>query len=141
MPWEVTLKFVTDPRVFHVIRRSVSAAAIAEGMPVDVAREVEIAVGETLSNAFIHAYGRSVGPLQIDLAFDGSDFSITVHDSGKPLTDRPSIPKTLPADKGQGGRGLYVIGQLMDEAEVLHPGPRGNGTAIRMVKRVRWKSG
>jgi anti-sigma regulatory factor (Ser/Thr protein kinase) len=98
-------------------------------------------VGEALSNAFIHAYGRSVGPLEIDMAFDGSQFSVIVHDRGKPLTARLSIPKTIPADKGQGGRGLYVIGQLMDEAEVLHPGPRGNGTAIRMVKRVRRRPG
>lgn len=51
-----------------------------------------MAVGEALSNAFIHAYDRGTGPLEID---------------------------------------------LMDEAEVLRPGPRGLGTAIRMVKRLR----
>lgn len=137
MPWEVTLKFVTDPAVFHVVRKSIVAAAVAEGMSTDAASEIEVAVGEALSNAYIHAYNRDVGPLEIDLAFDGATFSLIVHDHGKPLTDRPVIPQTLPLPAGKGGRGLYVIGRLMDEAEVLHPGPRGRGTAIRMVKHLR----
>ncbi|MGH2405629.1 MAG: ATP-binding protein [bacterium] len=136
MPWEVTFKFVTDPAVFHVIRKSISAAAVAEGISSDEAREIEVAVGEALTNAFIHAYKSSPGPLEVDLAFDGKQLTLLVHDHGKALTDRPAIPTSLPAVAG-GGRGLYLIGQLMDEAEVLHPGPRGSGTAIRMVKRVR----
>ncbi|MGH2397810.1 MAG: ATP-binding protein [bacterium] len=138
MPWEVTLKFVTDPAVFHIVRKSLAAAAVAEGMSRDAASEIEVAVGEALSNAYIHAYGRDVGPLEIDLASDGARVTILIHDHGKPLTDRPAIPGTLPQrGDGRGGRGLYLIGRLMDEAEVIHPGPRGRGTAIRMVKRVR----
>lgn len=137
-PWDVTLKFVTDPTVFHIVRKSIAAAAIAEGMSRDGASEIEVAVGEALSNAYIHAYGRDVGPLEIDLGSDGACVTILIHDHGKPLTDRPAIPSTLPQrGDGRGGRGLYIIGYLMDEAEVLHPGPRGMGTAIRMVKRIR----
>ncbi len=138
MPWEVTLEFVTDPAVFHIVRKSIAAAAIAEGMSRDAASEIEVAVGEALSNAYIHAYARDAGPLTIKLACDGACVTILIHDKGKPLTDRPAIPSTLPArGEGTGGRGLYIIGRLMDEAEVLHPGPRGRGIAIRMVKRIR----
>lgn len=138
VPWEVTLKFVTDPAVFHIVRKSIAAAAIAEGMSREAASEIEVAVGESLSNAYIHAYGREAGPLKITLAFDGECVTILIHDDGKPLTDRPAIPSALPQrGNGRGGRGLYIIGHLMDHAEVLHPGPRGKGTAIRMVKRIR----
>jgi len=137
MAWQVTLEFVTDPAVFHVIRKTIVAAALAEGTSADAAGEIEVAVGEALSNAFIHAYDHSVGPLEIDLTFDGARLTVLVHDHGKALTDRPTVPSTLPAPTGRGGRGLFIIGQFMDEAEVLHPGPRGPGTAIRMVKRLR----
>lgn len=134
--WEITFKLQTDPEVFRIVRKSVTSALRSEGLPEPEIILTEIAVGEVLSNAYLHAYERKGGPIQIDLEFDGTKFVFTIHDHGKPLTTIPAIPKTLPAGTGGGGRGLYLIGQLMDEAQVIHPGPSGAGTAIRMVKRL-----
>ncbi|MGQ0568375.1 MAG: ATP-binding protein [Armatimonadota bacterium] len=136
MPWEITFQFQADPAVFRVIRKSITSALRSEGLPESEIVLVEIAVGEVLSNAYVHAYDQERGPMQIDLEYDGNQFVFMIHDHGKPLTAIPTIPDALPARAGKGGRGLYLVGQLMDEAQVIHPGPRGGGTAIRMVKRL-----
>jgi len=135
IPWEITIQFQTEPEAFRVVRRSIASALRTAGLSESHTLEVEIAVGETLSNAYLHAYEQKPGPLVVDLEFDGDQFVLLIHDHGKPLTAIPQIPRTLPRP-GKGGRGLYLVGQLMDAAEILHPGPTGTGTAVRMVKRL-----
>jgi len=136
-PWEMTIQFQTDPETFRVVRRSITSALRTAGLSESRTLDVEVAVGEILSNAYVHAYGQKPGLLAIDLKFDGDQFVLLIHDHGKPLTAIPEIPQTLPRPTGTGGRGLYLVGQLMDAAEILHPGPTGLGTAVRIVKRIR----
>ena len=135
--WEIAIRFQTKPETFRVVRRSIASALRTAGLSESHTLEVEIAVGEILSNAYVHAYGQQPGPLAIDVEFDGDQFVILIHDHGRPLTAIPEIPRTPPEPTGKGGRGLYLVGQLMDAAEILHPGPAGSGTAVRIVKRLR----
>ena len=135
MSWKVFLRCDTKPEALRAARKMLYAVAKTEGAPEQVAREIEVALGEALANARLHAYGGGVGHVGIDIVYDGTDLSITVHDHGKPVTGRPTIPSSLPL-RGTGGRGLYLIGQLMDAAEIVQPDWRGRGTAIRMMRRI-----
>jgi anti-sigma regulatory factor (Ser/Thr protein kinase) len=111
------------------------AVARMEGASEHAAREIEIALGEALANARLHAYGGQIGPIGLDVIYDDGQLTLTVHDHGKPVTSAPTIPASLPA-RSAGGRGLFIIGQLMDQVEIMHPDRRGRGTAVRMVRRL-----
>jgi len=109
-----------------------------EGASRAIQEDLMVAVGEALTNASRHAYGGIPGPLEIEVSVDDESMRLLIHDHGAPLTNIPPIPPARPASTGQdGGLGLYLIGQLMDEAEIIHPYHRTYGTAIRLVKRLK----
>lgn len=136
MPWRFAIRLYSAPEEIRVARRLVVAAASEAGADEDVASDLEVAVGEALANASAHAYrGRRRGKLELELAFDGTHLEIAVHDSGKPVAAEMTVPTELPPP-GM-GRGLYLIGQLMDEVRLVHPDRRGRGTAVHMRKRLR----
>ena len=58
---------------------------------------------------------------------------ISIHDYGAVLTEVPMIPRAQPV-RVSDGMGLYMVGRLMDEAEILHPARDGRGTALGMVE-------
>lgn len=99
------------------------------------ASDVEVAVGETLSNAYRHAYGKGVGPVSVEIAFDTPRLTLTVIDEGKGLAHLPRVPGILSTQLGNVSRGMYLIGKLMDEVEFRHPldADRG-GVAVMMAK-------
>lgn len=135
MAWTLSLKLTTEPQVLRIVRKLVASAATAEGASVIDASDIEVAVGETLMNAHFHAYGGEPGSLSVTVEFDGLRLAVTVSDNGKAVAERPTVPTTLPPP-GR-GRGLYLIGQLMDKVEVIPSGTGRPGLAVRMAKRVR----
>jgi anti-sigma regulatory factor (Ser/Thr protein kinase) len=139
MAWRLTFCFNSDLTTIPVARRLVAYIARMEGGSEEVAQSVEVAVGEVLANAYHHAYKGGVGPLVLELSCDGARLQILVHDDGAPVVDKPAIPRVLP--RGVGGRGLYIVGQLMDEAEVIHPRGESGGTAVRLTKDLSRNSG
>jgi anti-sigma regulatory factor (Ser/Thr protein kinase) len=136
MPWKFALQFDVDPAANRLVRKVVVGAAQVEGASETEAYAIEASLGEVFSNAFRHAYHWQPGPLGVEVAYDGVRLNILVHDHGAPITDVPVIPTTRPP-RGQGSRGLFLVGQLMDEAEVVHPYRDGRGTAVRMIKYLR----
>lgn len=137
MAWTITIRLYSHPEALRTLRKLVDAAAQSVGASEADAFDLEVAVGEAVTNAYVHAYGgRRKGKVEVDIGFDGTNFLVAVHDSGKPVTDKITIPARLP-EPGRGGRGLYLIGKLMDGVEIIHPDRRGRGTAVKMVKRLR----
>ena len=136
--WKIALRLTTEPGAIRTARKLAAAAAREEGASDEDAGAIEVAIGEALANAREHAYAGGRGPVAVDLVFNGrrGDLTVTIHDSGRPMTASPAVPADLP-HRGEGGRGLFVIGRLMDGAEVKHPDRRGRGTAIRFMKRIR----
>lgn len=136
--WRIALRLTTEARAIRTARKLAAAAARQEGASDEDALAIEVAIGEALANARQHAYAGGKGPVAVDLVFSGrrGDLTITIHDSGKPVTARPTVPAELPPT-GEGGRGLFVISRLMDGTEIKHPARGGRGTAIRFVKRIR----
>jgi len=127
--WKFQLYILTRPKTLRMARTLVRRAVEAKGASERDALDIEVAVGEILTNAYVHAYNRGVGPLDLRIAFDGERFMIEVRDHGKGIT---SIPRMSPPSGP--GLGLQVARRLMDEFEILRPERRG--TAVRMVKRL-----
>lgn len=120
----------------RTVRKLVNSAARLAGASESDAYDLEVAVGEAVTNAYLHAYGgKTEGKIDVDLGYDGKDFLVSVHDGGKPVTDRITIPKN-PPEHGH-GRGLFLIGQLMDEVNIVQPDREGRGVAVRMSKKIR----
>jgi anti-sigma regulatory factor (Ser/Thr protein kinase) len=132
MPTKLTLRFDIDLTSLRIIRRLAADVVREQGGSAEAASAMETVAGELLTNAFEHAYHHQSGPLEIILLYDRTKIEFTIHDDGEPVTDAPMIPKSLPP--GPRGRGLYLVGQLTDEAEVLHPRDDNRGVAVRVVK-------
>lgn len=124
------------PNALRIARKLAGPAALALGAPDRTAFELEVALGEALSNAYIHAYGsRPGGQIQMHFEVRATRLSVTITDNGKSLRRRPRVPSAIPLSSAH-GRGLYLMSHLMDEVNVIHPVKDGRGTAIRMEKEL-----
>lgn len=129
-----TISFRADPAIFGAVRRYVAQFVMLCGGSDDDAADLELATGEVLVNAYRHAYRKAHGPLQLDLDYDGQKVEVRVHDEGDMVPGTLTIPSTLPG--GSEHHGLYLVGKVTDNAEIVHPrGPFG-GTTVRMVRHV-----
>ena len=134
--WKATYALFRHPESVRLARGFIAAAAAQAGFDPDAIRDIQVAVAEAVTNAYVHAYGGARrGRIEVDVAFDGTFFTIGVHDSGRPVAPGLTVPRTLP-DRGTGGRGLYLMTRLMDAVEIRQPGRRGRGTLVVMTKRA-----
>jgi anti-sigma regulatory factor (Ser/Thr protein kinase) len=81
------------------------------GVPRDDMMLISVAVSEAVTNAVEHAYGNQPGQqgwVEIEASRPGDDVIVAVRDRGR---WRPKAP-------GGGGRGLGLIGRLMDDFEL-----------------------
>jgi len=131
LSWKITLHFECDPQVFPAIRKAMGALSQGLGGTDADAFAIQVAVGEILANAYEHAYNKHAGPVDLDVTKADSGIHVTITNHGLPPAQGLTIPKTSGTEKP---RGLYLVGQLMDQAEVIYPVSNGRGMAIRMVK-------
>ena len=129
-----TICFHSDPALFGAVRRFAAQFVLLAGGSDEDAAEVELATGEVLANAYRHAYGKTHGPLQLDLSHDAQKVEISVHDEGVVASGRLAIPSTLA--EGNEHRGLFIVGKLTDHVDIIHPRNGRGGTTVRMTKHV-----
>ena len=134
MTQTVTLRFLTEPVLMRVVRKQTATAATALGATEQHAGWIELAVGEALANAHVHGYEGAPGPVELEIAYEGDAFGVTIRDEGMGLPFASDFP-AAPDPRQGGGWGLQVIKELMDEV-VLCPGAKGVGTTIRMSIRL-----
>lgn len=133
--WKATFQLFHHPESVRLARLFVTPMALLAGFEGDTVRDIQVAVAEAVSNAYLHAYGGGpTGRIEVDVEFDGSSLIVGIHDSGRPVTHRLTVPEGLPPS-GRGGRGLYIMARLMDIVEIRQ-GRRGRGTLVVMKKRV-----
>ena len=121
-----------DPARLRGVRRTVTAWALAAGLPEDGVDDLQLALGEALANAVEHAYaggggGDGVGcEYRLERTADGS-VDVCVRDEG--------VWRPAPADRGHRGRGLELITALATDVEVARTtgdsGVAGSGTTVR----------
>lgn len=134
--WSMDVRLDAYPGSLRIARKIAATAALTGGASRIAAFELETALGEAPTNAFLHAYGGDPrGRIVVRFDFTDGGLRITVRDGGRALHAVPAIPKDVTPDEER-GRGLFLMSKLMDKVEVIHPDHRGRGTAILMTKRL-----
>jgi serine phosphatase RsbU (regulator of sigma subunit)/anti-sigma regulatory factor (Ser/Thr protein kinase) len=101
--------------------------------PVEATGEILLAVGEAAANANRHgrrAEGRS--EVRVYCSLEGPSIEITIADDG-PGFDPGAAARTLPDRFASGGRGLFLMRELMDEVEF---DSSNEGTTVTMYRRI-----
>ena len=111
------------------LRRSV--AHTLEDLDDDVVADVLLALDEAVSNAIRHGSRRG-DPVRVSVEHDGEWVEMTVRDGG-PTPRLPRLPAEPPPALQTGGRGLWLILQLVDEVRLQRV---GDGTWLTMRRRV-----
>lgn len=86
----------------------------------EITREIELSLAEALNNIIKHAYkGDETNKIDIGMSFENNKLTLVLEDTG---TQRTNIKKPVlefdPNDIDslpEGGMGLFIIEQLMDE--------------------------
>ena len=111
------------------LRRTV--AGMLGDLDEEVVADVLLALDEAVSNAIRH--GSSGGaPVVVTVRSDGEWIEMSVHDGG-PTPRLPRLPAEAPPALQTGGRGLWLILQLVDEVRLRRV---GDGTRLIMRRRV-----
>jgi anti-sigma regulatory factor (Ser/Thr protein kinase) len=111
------------------LRRSV--ARTLGGVHEEVLADVLLALDEAVSNAIRHG-SRAGDPVLVSVQADGEWVEMMVHDGG-PTPRLPRLPAEPPPALQTGGRGLWLILQLVDEVRLQRI---GDGTRLTMRRRV-----
>ena len=108
-----------------------SAARTLGAVDARVLADVLLALDEAVSNAIRHG-SRSGDPVMVSVESDGEWVEMSVRDAG-PTPRLPRLPAEPPPALQTGGRGLWLILQLVDEVRLQRI---GEGTRLVMRRRV-----
>jgi anti-sigma regulatory factor (Ser/Thr protein kinase) len=111
------------------LRRAV--AGTLEGAMDDLVADVLLVLDEAVSNAVRHG-SRGGKPVEVSVDVDGDWVEMSVRDGG-PSSHLPRLPAEPPPVLRTGGRGLWLILQLVDEVRLQRI---GEGTRLIMRRRV-----
>jgi serine/threonine-protein kinase RsbW len=111
------------------LRRSV--ARKLEDVDDGVVADVLLALDEAVSNAIRHG-SRAGDPVEVSVDSDSEWVEMSVRDGG-PTPRLPRLPAAPPPALQVGGRGLWLILQLVDEVRLQRV---GDGTRLTMRRRV-----
>lgn len=127
-----TVTIASRPECVEEARDWVTARARAAGFGDAAIGEVELALTEALANVIEHGYGGD-GSHEIVVGARTEDgrLRVTVRDWGQDLDLSGYSPRDLD-EPGEGGYGVYLMEQLMDEV-TYEPQP-GGGTLLTLVK-------
>ena len=103
----------------------------ASGFSQKTANDVNLAVGEALTNIIRHAYGGKKGKIQVSIEDRADHICIEIRDFGKRF-DPATVPAPELPPKKPGGLGLYMIQTLMDRVEYDFNKPGQN--CLRLTK-------
>ena len=102
----------------------------------DCLEMIELAIGEACANAVEHGSpdgSDNYFTLRCGVVPDRGEIVFEVEDEGYEVSLPRSMMFNLPTDESEGGRGLYLINEIMDDVRV-YTSPRG--LVVRMTKRI-----
>ena len=108
-----------------------SAARLLRGIDDEVVADVLLALDEAVSNAIRHG-SRAGRPISVSLDVDRGWIEMAVRDQG-PTPRLPRLPDEPPPTLAPGGRGLWLILQLVDEVRLERI---GDGTRLSLRRRA-----
>jgi serine/threonine-protein kinase RsbW len=125
----VNLKLPPTSSCLPDLRRSVALSL--EDVDSAVLADVLLALDEAVSNAIRHG-SRAGEPVLVSVESDGEWVEMTVRDGG-PTPRLPRLPAEPPPVLQTGGRGLWLILQLVDEVRLQRI---KDGTRLTMRRHV-----
>ncbi|MCA1704825.1 MAG: ATP-binding protein, partial [Actinobacteria bacterium] len=123
-----------EPSRISEIRRFVGAFLADLRVSVDVSSEILLAVGEAAGNAYRH--GRGPGgrsEIRVRCEYARPDFQVEIADDGPGFSLEEVARRGTPDPFAQGGRGLFLMNELMDRVTV-DSSPQG--TTVRMLRAL-----
>ena len=123
-----------EPSRVSEVRAFVSSFLADLRAPVDVSTEIQLAVGEAAANANRHGHradGR--GEVRVYCALEGPSVTITIADDGGGFDPGKVDATALPDRFASGGRGLFLMRELMDEVEFEST---DSGTTVTMYRKI-----
>lgn len=127
-----TLTIPSRLEAIDAARRWVSDRVRAAGFGEDPVGEIELALTEALANVIEHGYGGDASQqilLAVDL--DPERLHVRVRDWGRSFDAGTYRPRDLD-DPGEGGYGVYLMDQLMDD--VTREAQPDGGTLLTLTK-------
>jgi len=122
----VRLTLPARPEGVGVVRQALAGLADAMALDGAILADAKMAVTEACSNVVMHAYGDTVGELDVEMLADEHAITVIVRDRGSGI--RPRAARNEPSALGLG---LPLIAALSDAFEVR--GGPGTGTEVRMT--------
>jgi anti-sigma regulatory factor (Ser/Thr protein kinase) len=137
-----TIRLTIDSNLAEVrqVRRALSALVGEAPLVAEEWYQVKVCIAEAVNNAIIHAYGRQGGhPVEVEVERLADRVVCRIADFGKPmpagaLRQKPQLdycPRDIPA-LPEGGMGLYIMHQVMDQVEYESK----NGRNVLILTRV-----
>jgi len=113
-------------------RARIRDGAVSAGLPMNAILDLEVAVGEALSNAIL--YGSQDGGSRVDICCEGSmrndSFIVEIVDTGAGFD--PGTARTASSYDDVGGRGISIMRALVDALRIYH---NGSGTVVELVMK------
>jgi serine phosphatase RsbU (regulator of sigma subunit)/anti-sigma regulatory factor (Ser/Thr protein kinase) len=115
--------------------RSFVASFLADvRAPVELSHDVLVAVGEAAANAARHGRrGDGRSEVRIRCAVEGTDVTVTIADEGPGFDPADDPGEELPDRFASGGRGIYLMRHLVDQASF---DSSQAGTTVTLRRRV-----
>lgn len=132
-----TLTLLANEHKLASIREFVAQAGKDLDMDESAIYHLTLAVDEACSNAIRHGYDGQAGRIEITVELTEDGVQTVIRDWGVPFEpdDVPVPDITAPLDeRPQGGLGLFLIRQIMDEVHFRFDAENGN--TLTMVKRL-----
>lgn len=113
-------------------RLALTALARARDFPDETLADLKLALTEACSNSVRHAYGPEAGTVELLYELWPDRLVVEVSDEGSGF-EPPSDLEEM-GDLGEGGLGLAIIRELVDELEITDRS--GGGSRLRFVKNL-----
>jgi anti-sigma regulatory factor (Ser/Thr protein kinase) len=124
VPATVSIEIPSDPAMLANLRRRLRRWLSLRGIDERQREDAVLAVSEAVNNSIEHAYRDSPGTIEINLAHAGESLELLIKDQGVWRE-----PVTTPTR----GRGLRIIKNLMESAEVTDTGA---GTRVMLRQKL-----
>ena len=131
-----TLFLPSEPRMLSVARGFVETACKQFDLERNILHALVLAAGEAFTNIIRHAH-REKPQAQIEIHCEIRPDAVVLvfQDEGEPF-DLNGVPHLAPGELRLGGRGVFLLRQLMDELSCCGRGPNQSGNTLRMVKNL-----
>ena len=128
-----SLALASDPACFRQAREWLAGLAGRAGLDDGATHDLLVALSEACTNAHRHGYaGRRDGRIEVEVRGGAQTLELRVRDFGCRF-DPEGVPEPLFDEPGEGGYGLFLMRNLMDDVTFAVD---GEGTEVVMVKRL-----